>query len=107
MKASELRIGNYYTDICGSPSRWKSKHLEYYKSIKVKLSELKPIPLTEEWLLKFGFRNEKESEDLYELNGIYICLGSFRNLLTGTRLLYVHLLQNFYFDLTGEELTTK
>lgn len=77
----------------------------------------KPIPLTEEWLLKFGFNKvksdyeEAETWDFYfgvlyfdmannsvKINGQY-CLSNIPK--------YVHQLQNLYFALTGEELTFK
>jgi len=65
MEAREIRIGNYIycneklVSVCGLK-------LEPYNHITVKLStnsyskyfntdNLKPIPLTEEWLFKFGF----------------------------------------------------
>jgi hypothetical protein len=56
---------------------------------------IKPIPLTEEWLLKFGF------ECVYTLDR------SFQHLDCEYDLEYVHQLQNLYFALTGEELTIK
>ena len=68
MKASELRIGNYFLDgedkLCKTHSInhnyiicWINKHIG---SLDIKY--VKPIPLTEEWLIKFGFRKDKEYE---------------------------------------------
>ena len=71
----------------------------------------KSIPLTEEWLLKFGiqgwfgnnrFQIQRTTDKLFEVmawkNGIYFWL---------CHLEYVHQLQNLYHALTGEELEIK
>jgi len=79
-----------------------------------------PIPLTEEWLLKFGFINTK----ITGFDGAYIhryfekyviqkmqnkwtifVFCSHLELLTGFD--YVHQLQNLYFSLCGKELEVK
>lgn len=79
------------------------------------LNQCDPIPLTEEWLERFG-AEEKWSEK-YELQGFSIILkedntwtfwiansddfgGSYF-----VNINYVHQLQNLYYALTGEELT--
>ncbi len=78
------------------------------------ISQYEPIPLTEEWLMKFGFdikdknrldwvkgafnlerSNEDDSKFCFEVYSHYIPLD------------YVHQLQNLYFALTGEELKLK
>jgi hypothetical protein len=71
-----------------------------------------PIPLTEEWLLKFRFEDRGPQPDSDELGrftkypiGLWIMDGSF--ITAGdfdVSLKYVHQLQNLYFALTGEEL---
>jgi len=75
----------------------------------------KPIPLTEEWLLKFGFeRMPTNSEYDYKLddfhlnvdpdleNGYWVDgLGLMKSIQ------YVHQLQNLYKALSNEELTIK
>ena len=66
MKAQELRIGNWVE--CLSEQRQVlgiTKHngtnetarhyVEFKKIVPLKLLHIKPIPLTEDWLLKFGF----------------------------------------------------
>jgi len=68
---------------------------------------LEPIPLTEEWLLNFGYT--KEDSNFWNLGhivweydgGVFICNKN------GITLKYVHQLQNLYFALTGRELTIK
>ncbi len=54
----------------------------------------KPIPLTEEWLVKF----EQKDLDLFILE---------IEVNWNIKIKYVHQLQNLYFALTGEELTIK
>jgi hypothetical protein len=72
---------------------------------------LKPILLTEEWLLKFGFeqgRNEWSKDgECFEWfsDGYYFTAGDGCKI--GLVIKYVHQLQNIYFALTGEELTIK
>ena len=65
-----------------------------------------PIPLTEEWLLKFGFQdrfllcdNHKIDYEITERSEIIFWLNE-----NGINLEFVHQLQNLYFALTGEEL---
>jgi hypothetical protein len=117
MKASELRINNWiqfrHTE---TPVRitlgdfvreYNDEHLEDYE----------PIPLTEEWLLKFGFDSVKT---WYEINDQFISLkpeydgcGGFDFFVFTidmdrpmyvTFIEYVHQLQNLYFAITGQEL---
>ena len=113
MKASELRIGNYIfltKDVNKSYVITKTSGaiIDYIECESV-LS--KPILLTEEWLLKFGF--EKGSliykNDSFNLNGEIVFKGenSFRYFGLETKIKYVHQLQNLYFALTGYELTIK
>ena len=111
MKASELRIGNsiMQDDDFVFVTWWR---LELMVNNKL---EYKPIPLTEEWLFKFGFDkdknglfklfNESEVPILFnkDLNG-WTCDG-INFSVNGTQ--YVHQLQNLYHALTGEELTIK
>ena len=113
MKANELRIGNWvelnqtgettYTTI--QPSSFSVKPEIYFK----------PIPLTEDWLEKFGFELGKVKVGLpafkhpdLEMTLVFYD-GSFG--IAGAKkqppLDYVHQLQNLYFALTGEELTIK
>lgn len=95
--------------------------------------DCKPIPITEEWLLRFGFKKGGTPNynfkliDQEEIQEFYIfCnhIGDQNNYRFGITLVdseytetdelsislqiqYVHQLQNIYFSLTGEELTIK
>ena len=96
MEEKELRIGNY-VNIEDTILSIDLQELYY------NLSLMTPIPLTEEWLLKFGF--EKAYETCYQykdfiLNDKFIMM----DIDITVQLKYVHQLQNLYFALTGEEL---
>lgn len=82
--------------------------------------DINPIPLTEEWLVKFGVE-ELLNQDVYRVNYVNYhkgtncfsyCLGYYHddqgyvdNIFKDVN--HVHQLQNLYFALTGEELTIK
>lgn len=94
--AKELRIGNLVLDSTGNIH--KIERLDE----KWDFSDRKPIPLTEEWLLRFGFgqmRNKfyKKHVTLTKSEGFYVAF-------VQDELKSVHQLQNLYFALTGEEL---
>lgn len=78
------------------------------------ISQHEPIPLTEEWLLKFGF-DIKDKDRLDWVKGAFnlersnedndkFCFEVYSHYIP---LDYVHQLQNLYFALTGEELKLK
>ena len=126
MKTQELKIGNYVnhiynnelvTDVIAdvgyhllsSPKSTTSR-----KDSDV-VKELKPIPLTEEWLLKFGFVNDGYGEwmkDRYTLDCEYTDKGVYNFVIDNRTYLdidikHVHQLQNLYFALTNTELILK
>lgn len=75
--------------------------------------EINPIPLTEEWLLKFGFLRDGAYYSHQNLNilAARAKIGGgevfvMPNNKFANELKYVHQLQNLYFVLTGEELKT-
>jgi hypothetical protein len=109
MKATELRIGNL-VKIAGS--NYEIEVLNVTGSIFLSsmgaqdIKKVTPIPLTEEWLLKFGFEKDNNFtwigvgiNIMQREGGFYIWLGA--DLLLTT----VHQLQNLYHALTGNELT--
>ncbi|MDV3749088.1 hypothetical protein CMU21_14745 [Elizabethkingia anophelis] len=125
MEAKELRIGNYLHDRNGNLCKVIELREDgiYAPAIGKATTGLpnKPIELTEEWLLKFGFEIEKSSSHCIAFNESYDHelqldkeFGKTENCWNitkyggGYRLIYyVHQLQNLYFALTGEELTIK
>lgn len=143
MTANELRIGNL-VDLGNRIA--KVIEIGHLACVVVDLEETqdtledyertKPLPLTEEWLLKFGFVEKnignKLPESWYELKylsnehepmitswvSILINIETWSCVIcdeypdeiganTKTKIEYVHHLQNLYFALTGEELTFK
>jgi hypothetical protein len=112
MKAEELRIGNWVKDENG-PYQIKGEHLDEDNFPTIQTWE---IPLTEEWLLKFGFVKQMvwtfsiplvgNLEMIYYLGEKGWSIGN-QSYSSFSNLKYVHQLQNLYFALTGKELTIK
>jgi len=126
MEANELRIGIWVNeDILGNcivtpiepklvwvviKNMTKSGIIEDVQ-YHLDISSLNPIPLTEEWLLKFGFGREYEAErpkwldqlESYNIGNedIQFIKGKSYKVM---KIRYVHQLQNLYFALTGKEL---
>lgn len=125
LDVKELRVGNYVTD--GKNGISKISELRNYKgrigytpldfnNYVFTGNEIYPIPLNEEWLLRFGFRQDGEGwfwlrrkDDITVLGYSYNIYGKFFELceIRIPNIIYVHQLQNLYFALTGEELTLK
>jgi len=138
MKANELRKFNLVQitsekakEEIEEPSPWVNEFevkairddgidsVEIYNEIEnvycyASMDEIEPIPLTEEWLLKFGF--EKLNLIAWRCGNIIIetVLGfNVRMMATEEssvfikKIKHVHQLQNLYFALTNEELTIK
>lgn len=116
MKASELRICNLVMD-------------ENYNLVTITHEDfmgvnddggfpLRPIPLTEEWLVKFGFKKALDNSTDYKLdfrvwelrtfmieNKLSVNITFNGSIVIATDCKHVHTIQNLYFALTGEELT--
>jgi hypothetical protein len=128
MKANELRIGNLLQSDTNTIIKIVGvvkKNIYYYHNKKniyvLELNNFKPIPLTEEWLLKFGFEETDPKtfmDGLYSRkkgDGFYInketmsyCTFDYEGTIDDIiKIEYVHQLQNLYFAVTGEELTMK
>jgi hypothetical protein len=134
IKAKEIRIGNYITEVTAFDGFYASvvsigvDTCIYGVGYTALFDKLAPIPLTEKWLLDFGFIKSKDNYGntyhILDSNG-FECIFTIshwnrvdksskwynkwntKGLLKGNRLQYVHQLQNLYFALTGEELTLK
>lgn len=113
MKASELRIGNWINWI-NRPVQIKNA-VELY-NISTDEVNAKPIPLSEEWLLKFGFKEDEPHLFLNVDTFLQITYDQYKKRLSlflygkhyfPKEIKYVHQLQNLYHSLTGEELTIK
>lgn len=124
MKVEELRIGNLIcrlttTNVLEVDSISRSKDITF-KDVNDHIFMcidgvgIKGIPLTEEWLEKFGFRynNGFKTINIGVFDMVYksetIELFYNDNLANYcAKCKYVHQLQNLYFALTGKELTLK
>ena len=109
IQASELRIGNWVTDEFKDARKLISVEktaVEFEHGIRNIYKNLKPIPLTEEWLEKFDWEKEGIYYDSFEKSFyVFSGLGDPSSYGKKVKLEYVHQLQNLYFALTGEELT--
>ena len=113
MTYKELRIGNYILqdgeEIHGIVG------LTIYK-FSIGQIILEPIPITEEWLLKFGFeknaigfwwRKHPNPKSRDNWDGWYLNKDGELTISLGpifVRIQYIHQLQNLFFTLTGKEL---
>ena len=146
IKAKELRIGNLLTHdarTCSVTSLIENGESNYdietrfVKGGEVRFNSiiyvgLEPIPLTEEWLIKFGFEVRHETKRSAEVHGWSAEFiidseskrrftlsstnpdsnwgskqGQFRIHTLDVWIKHVNQLQNLYFALTGEELIIK
>lgn len=112
IEKTELRIGNLVMFDITTKCNKEFIAGEVILSDLLDTSLLLPIPLTEEWLLKFGFKDDiGETKTLiWKSYKFHITKDGFvytdawykQNFIP---IKYVHQLQNLYFALTGEELT--
>ena len=121
MEANELRLNNWVNH-CN-----KEVQITIHDLFDIAVFEddvFTPIPLTEEWLLKFGFNKEYKKGyigiDVFNSDFVLtepLKMGEWQTnytfqFETGSvpkfkEIKYVHQLQNIYFALTGEELILK
>ena len=124
IQANELRIGNWvsvekqgvrYNERIQSISAYSGKFNTFEDPHYERIETLEPISLTEEWLLKLGFKKQMAWTFYIPIIGnmkLVYYLGE-KGWSIGNKeysdheCKYVHQLQNLYFALTGEELTIK
>lgn len=133
LRAQELRIGNYIyrPDFISEELRIETV-LGFCQNIVtcsgpikviIRIEDVKPIPLTEEWFIKLGFTIRYFNDDInkpiwWKLEGnrhidiyfekqvnSFVCM--INSMQYSIEIKYVHQLQNLYFALTGEELIIK
>jgi hypothetical protein len=147
MRLNELRIGNFvYHKAVWSYRQKQEPFIEFQFAwnesdwfaigdCTLMEENIEHIPLTKEWLLKFGFYLDKDKwynikyfTDYNEsIEEMCICINLVSNrcavfdaieetdmvnilsypIMTAKRIYYVHQLQNLYFALTGIELQVK
>lgn len=113
MKAKEIRIGNYFEYKERIIKFDIADFIEVYHNSEFLELLLKPIELTEEWLIKFGFIYHESFkhwvinwgsngveflrfDENYKMFSFQLGKGKYKVIQ------YVHQLQNLYFALTGE-----
>ena len=121
MRANELRIGNYINEDILGDSIISSIHKNFIEvgighnigamTYTLNYTSIKPIQLTEEWLLDFGFEKDELGwffkENDYCSFGLFFKDNEWLFYISDTKIKYVHQLQNLYFALTNNELTNK
>jgi len=117
MEANELRIGNYFVGYSNYVQQWEIESFALLaEGVEVDEIIISFIPLTEEWLLKFGFEKSNNNTDFYTFDkdkiSIHLKSRHYANgrtyfnswCIIEKQIEYVHQLQNLYFSLIGKEL---
>ena len=116
MKVSELRLGNlviyeqttHFITLVDRldfiETRWLNQHIDE-SDYRCSIGTIKPIPITEEWLIKFRFK--KRNDRLFTLNYFEIHMVNELLYFKSYKLIhlyFIHQLQNIYFISEGVEL---
>lgn len=118
MEAKECRIGNWFLRLDNTEFQLSGLDISQIDSFPYYLRPI-PIPLTEDWLMRFGFIRYNLKDVFYSksygTNGVAIVkfepvydrfcyqLGTGHNKVLD----YVHQLMNLHYAITGSELTFK
>jgi hypothetical protein len=124
MKASDLMIGNWIINGIGEEFQANAQTIGSFFVGEYTVGPFEPIPITEEWLVKFGATEHPNDihpdRTLYFIGRFLVAIskrglvafgiprvenGFMDRLLCEVR--YVHDLQNLYKALTGQDLTIK
>lgn len=106
VKSKDLRIGNFvYVSYENEESILKFEFDSGWN-----FDYIKPILLTEEWLVKFGFETDKiewwngnMTIGIFK-DGLFFCPSGEITLRIGKEIKYVHQLQNLYYSIFGEDI---
>ncbi|MGA6117441.1 hypothetical protein [Sphingobacterium anhuiense] len=116
MKPQDLRIGNWAilsvmkTKHYGQIHSLTPIHLLIGDGIKCDYSDLEPIIISEELLMKLGATKFPDGQSLLlnnRLIGYRQCSNVFYDKSTGINVQFVHQLQNLFYELTGVEMEVK
>lgn len=123
IKKSELRIGNWIEAENHNRQKVIIQVDDGFCIDFAQRNNSNPIPLTEEWLIKFGFEEyidfgrKTGNFDKVPLCGFTYSINTNKVMIMhkgnnishwlDIQIKYVHQLQNLYFSLTGEELEVK
>lgn len=115
IQPNELRVGNI-VKYAESVYKFAGEETTIGDIIIGETDFYDPIPITDEWLLKFGLKNSllliKNDSGLLEIwdtsEGIELCSVVEKDdiciFITIDHIKYVHQFQNLYFAITGKEL---
>lgn len=130
MKATGLMLGNLLEYKCVNDlllkrwpliGDWTEKRIDVYDIENISGLctyhdwDYRPIPLTEEWLIRFGFEKWQTDDGVHndyfihkdffpESFVFYLPYHSLNIYVGGVTVEYVHQMQNLFFALTGKEL---
>lgn len=144
MNAQELRLGNIVKYLTGGygdePFEGMVSSINEYGvclngyDMRIAYDELEPIPISEQWLERFGFEKKEPYDPEFPRNSIYtdfelnnfiyrftewrwqnskgeteidkgtVIVMNRHDTVPGNTPIYIHQLQNLYFALTGNEL---
>lgn len=116
IEPSELRLGNFINNNNKVIEITLAQNVTvtantFSGMLSLRKQDIIPIPLTEDWFIKFGFENKsiyfvKDGEYRFTLaeNKVYVQVGPDELGCFIRTIQYVHELQNLYFALTGTEL---
>ncbi len=131
MKLTDLKIGNYIQtpngidEIRGLINRNCFKDVFLVKNSDIEIEDVKPIPLTEKWLLKLGFDDSEHKKGYTGLeyrSNVILDFVLTKPLVMGewqkdycfeliqhrfVEIKYIHELQNLYHVLKGKDLKIK
>lgn len=113
MKAKDLRVGNIVYYFSDNSDTWFNDRVLSENDMICLLSDngdhAENIPITDSWLLKFGFEHKKTIGGYSKWSNKKMRLLDMKFYFDSSeyfiRIRYVHQLQNLYHALTGEELT--
>lgn len=119
MKAQELRIGNIVEylirdEMDAKKEWWEPSQIDAQDILWLSQNpddeDYRPIPLTEEWLVRLGFESNPY-QDRYENKVIHVQCNKTKGytelwIERMPHIKHVHQLQNLFYCLCGEELTT-
>ncbi len=123
----DLKLGNYVNVPVKEQSPFRIDAFEYltYTDFKIAMicdvnlhpltwynKDVKPIILTEQWLLSFGFKQYETVvikthnyiKGDFKFNSAVLWLCEFKGVNLNRKIIYVHQLQNLYYEITGNEL---
>ncbi len=120
-QATQLRVGNLFrfisTDSIEQVADIRTAGIKTPTINNVLITDIEPIPLNEDWLVKLGFTKERNSIDSADLfikkDIVFVLTGEHYTVswnsvtinLIPAKVKFVHELQNLFYCLTGTELT--